>query len=79
MKVNIGPEADDVMLRVLAALCDLSLAVSITFRAGTERDASLISASPHGLMVEEWDDELQAPSGRLTTVPLDSVAEIAVT
>ncbi len=79
VKIHIGPAADDAMLRVLAALCGLSLAVTLTTRTGPERGVVLISASSDGLIVEEWDDELQAPSGHLDTVPLGTVAEITVT
>jgi hypothetical protein len=79
LKIHIDSEADDAMLRVLAALCDLSVAVTITFRTGSERGVVLISASLDGLIVEEWDDEHEAPSGHPDTVPLDTVAKITVT
>jgi hypothetical protein len=79
LKIHIGSEADDAKLRVLEILCDLSLAATITSPTGSERGAILISASPDGLIVEEWNEENQAPSGQLTTLSLDTVAEISVT
>ena len=76
--IHCGPEADEAMLASLTSLCGLSMAVTIKATDGSERGAVLISASVDGLVIEEWD-QLHAPSGNLTTLPLDAIAEVRVT